>query len=337
MNSSFGSPLRSFCMATRRIFSVFRKPGMCRCFSARRQNEVTMNVFDRKAKRRQKNRAALMENVEVYDYLKDEVAERVADRIGDISRHFPMALDLGCGRGHLSKHLTKEQVGTLVMTDMAENMLAQCQPCEFPTIKLIADEEFLPFGQNSFDLVVSSLSLHWVNDLPGTFRQIIHCLKEDGVFIGAMFGGETLYQLRVALQLAEIEREGGFAPHISPFAEVRDLGNLLTRSGFSLTTVDFDEITIGYPSMLELMFDLKGMGESNASWNRKTILHRDTITAASAIYNEMYGLEGGGVPATFFVLYMIGWKPHESQQKSSARGSATASFGDLSSLNNPKS
>lgn len=323
-------------MACRWLVSLLRQPRLCRCFSARRQDEATMNVFDRKAKRKQRNRAALAEDVAVYDYLKDEVAERVVDRIGDIARHFPLALNLGCGRGHISKYLTKEQVGTLVMSDMAENMLAQCQPCEVPTLKLVADEEFLPFAQNSFDLVVSSLSLHWVNDLPGTFRQIIHCLKEDGVFIGAMFGGETLYQLRAALQLAETEREGGFAPHISPFAEVRDLGNLLTRSGFSLTTVDFDEITVGYPGMLELMHDLKGMGENNAAWNRKTLLHRDTILAASSIYQEMYGLEDGGIPATFFVLYMIGWKPHESQQKAAKRGSATASFGDLSSLNKPK-
>lgn len=323
-------------MASYRVNSLLRQPGVWRCFSTRRSDESIMNVFDRKAKRRQRNRAALNDNVAVYDYLKDEVAERVADRVGDIARHFPMALDLGCGRGHISKYLTKEQVGTLVMTDMAEKMLVQCQPCEFSTLKLVADEEFLPFAQSSFDLVVSSLSLHWVNDLPGTFRQIMHCLKEDGVFIGAMFGGETLYQLRVALQLAEIEREGGFAPHISPFAEVRDLGNLLTRSGFSLTTVDYDEITVGYPSILELMHDLKGMGENNASWNRKNLLHRDTILAASSIYKEMYGLEDGGIPATFCVLYMIGWKPHESQQKAATRGSATASFGDISSLNKPK-
>lgn len=319
-----------------RLVSLLRPPGLRRCFSTRRQDETIMNVFDRKAKRKQKNRAALAENVAVYDYLKDEVAERMVDRIGDVARYFPMALDLGCGRGHLSKYLTKEQVGTLVMSDMAENMLTQCQPCEFPTPKVVADEEFLPFPENTFDLVVSSLSLHWVNDLPGTFRQIFHCLKEDGVFIGAMFGGETLYQLRASLQLAETEREGGFAAHISPFAEVRDLGNLLTRSGFSLTTVDFDEITIGYPGMLELMHDLKGMGENNAAWNRKTLLHRDTILAASSVYQDMYGLEDGGIPATFFVLYVIGWKPHESQQKAATRGSATASFGDLASLNKPK-
>lgn len=322
-------------MFYRRLVPLLRQPGVWRCYSARRTDEEVMNVFDRKAKRRQKNRAALAENVGVYDYLKDEVAERMVDRVGDISRFFPLALDLGCGRGHISKFLTKEQVGTLVMSDMAENMLAQCQPCEVQMLRLMVDEEFLPFAQNSFDLVVSSLSLHWVNDLPGTFRQIIHCLKEDGVFIGAMFGGETLYQLRSALQLAEIEREGGFAPHISPFAEVRDLGNLLTRSGFSLTTVDFDEITIGYPGMVELMQDLKGMGENNAAWRRKTLLHRDTILAASSIYQEMYGLEDGGIPATFFVHYMIGWKPHESQQKAAKRGSSTASFGDLSSLNTP--
>ncbi|KAJ7373128.1 NADH dehydrogenase [ubiquinone] 1 alpha subcomplex assembly factor 5 [Desmophyllum pertusum] len=239
-------------MACRRLVSVLGGQVFGDVLVQERQDEAIMNVFDRKAKRRQKNRAALAEDVAVYDYLRDEVAERMVDRIGDIARHFPMALDLGCGRGHISKYLTKEQVGTLVMSDMAENMLFNsfiliiynvmlprhnASLVSFQPIKVVADEEFLPFPQNNFDLVVSSLSLHWVNDLPGTFRQINHCLKDDGVFIGAMFGGETLYQLRAALQLAETEREGGFAAHISPCGSKRSWKIFLTRSGFTLTTV----------------------------------------------------------------------------------------------------
>jgi hypothetical protein len=110
--------------------------------------------------------------------------------------------------------------------------------------------------------------MHWVNDLPGAFSQIISCLKNDGVFIGAVFGGDTLYELRSSLQLAELERHGGIAPHISPFTEIRDIGSLLTRAGFTMLTVDTDEIVVGYPSMFELMWDLKGMGENNAAYNR---------------------------------------------------------------------
>uniref|UniRef100_A0A8C0GGI0 Arginine-hydroxylase NDUFAF5, mitochondrial n=1 Tax=Chelonoidis abingdonii TaxID=106734 RepID=A0A8C0GGI0_CHEAB len=175
--------------------------------------------------------------------------------------------------------------------------------------------------------------LHWVNDLPRAFREIHQVLKPDGVFIGAMFGGETLYELRCSLQLAELEREGGFSPHVSPFTDVTDLGHLLGRAGFNTLTVDTDEIQVNYPGMFEIMEDLKGMGESNCSWNRKPILHRETMLAAAAIYQEMYGSNDGSVPATFEIYYMIGWKFQESQARPAQRGSATVSFGDLAKIN----
>ncbi|XP_062865736.1 arginine-hydroxylase NDUFAF5, mitochondrial isoform X5 [Trichomycterus rosablanca] len=147
-----------------------------------------------------------------------------------------------------------------------------------------------------------------------------------------MVGGETLYELRCSLQLAELEREGGFAAHISPYTAVTDLGNLLGQAGFNMLTVDVDEIQVHYPSMFEVLCDLQGMGESNCAWNRKPLLHRDTMLAAAAVYKGMYGNEDGSVPATFDVLFMIGWKPHESQAKPARRGSATASFADLSKI-----
>ncbi|XP_075195398.1 arginine-hydroxylase NDUFAF5, mitochondrial isoform X2 [Anomaloglossus baeobatrachus] len=148
-----------------------------------------------------------------------------------------------------------------------------------------------------------------------------------------MFGGETLYELRCSLQLAEIEREGGFSPHVSPFTAVNDLGNLMGRAGFNMLTVDTDEIQVHYPGMFELMKDLQGMGESNCAWNRRCLLHRDSMLAAAAIYREMYGEEDGSVPATFQIYCMIGWKPHESQAKPAKRGSATMSFGELGKAN----
>ncbi|XP_051717181.1 arginine-hydroxylase NDUFAF5, mitochondrial isoform X3 [Ctenopharyngodon idella] len=147
-----------------------------------------------------------------------------------------------------------------------------------------------------------------------------------------MIGGETLYELRCSLQLAELEREGGFAPHISPYTAVTDLGNLLGQAGFNMLTVDIDEVQVHYPGMLEVMSDLQGMGESNCAWNRKSLLQRDTILAAAAIYKEMYGSKDGSVPATFQILYMIGWKPHDSQAKPAKRGSANVSFADLSKI-----
>jgi len=291
-----------------------------------------MNIFDRKAKRHQRNVAAKMQDHHVYDYLKDEVASRVVDRLCDIARCFPVALDLGCGKGHISKYLTKDNVELLYQSDMSQGMLDRCTEQEVPTVTLVADEEDLPFEDCKFDAVLSSLSLHWVNDLPGVLRKVMSCLKEDGVFLGAMFGGDTLFELRTALQVAETEVEGGFAPHISPFAQMTDCGNLLTGAGFSLTTVDFDEITVDYPSITQLMKDLKGMGENNASWNRKSILRRKTVEYASKVYQEYYGNEDGSIPATFQVLYMIGWKPSKSQAKPLERGSADVSLKELGSM-----
>lgn len=293
--------------------------------------QPTLNIFDRGAKKKQRERAASLPDVHLYDYIKEEVGFRLADRIFDVKRRFETAVDLGCGRGYVSRHVTDDAVGSLHMCDMSRGWLDQALgpnstvPCE----KLELDEEKMePFANETVDLVISCLSLHWVNDLPGAFSEIHRCLKKDGAFLAAMFGGETLYELRCSLQLAEMEREGGFAPHISPFAHARDIGGLLQRTGFTLLTIDADEIVVSYPSAFELMHDLKGMGENNAAWNRKLRINRDTLMAAAAIYQHMYGDEKG-VPATFQVFYLIGWKPDPSQPKPLPRGSGEVSLKDL--------
>lgn len=176
------------------------------------------------------------------------------------------------------------------------------------------------FPSDSQEAVVSCLSLHWVNDLPGTLVQIRKALQPDGLFLGAMFGGDTLFELRTSLQLAEVEREGGISPHISPMTDTRDISNLLSRAGFTLLTVDIDEVKVAYPSMWELMADLQDMGEGNTVIGRRNLIHRDTLTAASAVYKEMHGDDLGNVPATFQIIYMIGWKPAPSQPKPLDRG-----------------
>ncbi|NXR61235.1 NDUF5 hydroxylase, partial [Rhadina sibilatrix] len=293
-----------------------------------------LNPFDRRLKRKQKNWAALQAEPAKCDYLREEVGGRIADRVFDITRTFPLALDVGSGRGYIAQHLTKETVEKLIQVDIAENALKNAVESEIPTVRVVADEEFLPFKEDTFDLVVSSLSL------PCRIQSVLkiqQVLKPDGVFIGAMFGGDTLYELRCSLQLAELEREGGFSPHVSPFTAVADLGHLLARAGFNTLTVDTDEIQVNYPGLFEVMEDLQGkyilcMGESNCSWNRKPLLHRETMLAAAAIYQEMYGNSDGSVPATFQIYYMIGWKYHESQAKPAQRGSATVSFGDLAKI-----
>lgn len=299
------------------------------------QQKVIAKVFDRHTKLLQRERAALNPDAELYDYLKEEVGYRLADRIFDIKRDLKNGLDLGCGRGHVAKNITDATtLEHLYMGDMSQNMLDTCAtPENVPfTKRLVDEEETLPFDSKSMDLVISNLNLHWVNNLPGCLKEINRILVGDGVFLASMFGGDTLFEMRSSLVLAELEREGGFAPHVSPFTEIRDIGGLLNQAGFTMLTIDSDEITVGYPSMFELMWDLQGMGENNAGLNRKLHLHRDTLVAASAIYQEMYGLDDG-VPATFQIIYMIGWKPDPSKKVTIAeRGSQQASLKDIHKL-----
>lgn len=213
---------------------------------------------------------------------------------------------------------------------------------------LIDDEENFSRPPGSVDMVISSLNLHWINDLPKLFGNIISCLKEDGVFIGAMFGGQTLFELRCSLQMAEMDREGGFGAHVSPFVTPQDIGGLLNRAGFTMLTIDADEIVVHYPSIFELMYDLKGMAENNALIRARKHINRDSLLAAAAIYNGIYGKtkedakqqQGQqqsspptrAVPATFQIFYFIGWKPHPSQPQPLKPGSATFSLKDIAHL-----
>ncbi|PSN51497.1 Arginine-hydroxylase NDUFAF5 [Blattella germanica] len=332
--SSFNPQLTGLLKYSTDVFSchrLFHKS--CRILQIKGPENSAINIFDRQAKTFQRERAALAPDVQVYDYLKEEVGYRLADRIFDIKRKFKHAVDLGCGRGYVAKHIDSESVEELTVCDLSQTWLDQVpSPSDVKVNRKVVDEELLPFEPGSIDLVTSSLSMHWVNDLPGAFFQILTCLKNDGVFLGAVFGGDTLFELRSSLQLAELERLGGIAPHVSPFTEIRDIGSLLTRAGFTMLTIDTDEIVVGYPSMFELMHDLKGMGESNAARNRKLHLRRDTALAAAAIYKQLYGKEVDGrisVPATFQIIYMLGWKPDASQPKPLARGSGEVSLKDL--------
>ncbi|XP_030369086.1 arginine-hydroxylase NDUFAF5, mitochondrial [Scaptodrosophila lebanonensis] len=300
----------------------------CRTYVTRPSH---MNIFDRNAKRLQKERAALSPDVELYDYLKDEVGFRLADRVFDIKREFKTAANIGCHRGYISKHILAECVQHLTLTDSSASMLEQAQGTPgLQMRKVVLDEEELDFEDNSLDLVISSLSLHWVNDLPGCFAKIKQSLKPDGVFIASLFGGDTLFELRSSLQLAELERKGGIAPHVSPFTQIRDIGSLLNRAGFTMLTIDTDEMVIGYPSMFELLWDLKGMAENNAAFNRPAHISRETLLAASAIYQELYAKPNEkGVPATFQIIYFVGWKPGPNQPQPLERGTGEVSLKDL--------
>ncbi|CAG9859016.1 unnamed protein product [Phyllotreta striolata] len=320
-------------------FSITGNVGIIKNFTKSSTNATgIVNIFDRKTKSLQRKRAAAAEDVKIYDYLKDEIGFRLADRVFDIKRKFKKAADIGCSRGYVSKHISPDSVEELILCDVSKNNLNFASVQDGIKVKkMILDEEHIQFEANSLDLVISCLSLHWVNDLPNAFKQILNSLKEDGVLLAAVFGGDTLYELRSSLQLAEMERRGGISPHISPFTEVRDIGSLLTRAGFTMLTIDTDELVVGYPSIFELMADLKGMAENNAALNRSLHLHRDIQFAAGAIYQQLYGKqdpESGqiSIPATFQIINMLGWKPHPKQPKPLQRGTGEVSLKDLHKL-----
>ena len=198
------------------------------------------------------------------------------------------------------------------------------------TRQVLQDEETIPFEQQSFDLVLSSLSMHWINDLPGVLSQVNSILKPDSPFIGAMLGGDSLFELRTSLQLAEQERRGGISPHVSPLADVRDVGGLMQKAGFKMLTVDVDDIIVDYPNTFALMQDLQAMGENNAVLGREMgAIRRDVLLAAEAIYRELHGNEDGSIPATFRVIYMIGWREGENQPQPLARGTGEQSLKDI--------
>lgn len=199
----------------------------------------------------------------------------------------------------------------------------------FAIERRVVDEEMLPFDENSLDCIIASGSLHWTNDLPGALIQIQRALKPDGVFLGYMMGGDTLFELRSSLLVAEQERHGGLSVHVSPMTDTRDVSSLLTRAGFTLQTVDLDEVTVHYPGLFELLEDLRDMGESNAVINRRAYLRRDTLLAAAATYEALHGTPEGHLPATYAPIFMIGWKPSPDQRKPLERGSATHSLKDV--------
>lgn len=283
-----------------------------------------IRIFDRSLLRKRRDRAA--ERFAAHDFLVREVAERLADRLSDVTHRFPVALDLGCHTGEVADTLNgRGGVETLVQCDLSPRMAARARANGHPT--LAADEEWLPFADASFDLVVSCLSLHWVNDLPGTLVQIRRVLKPDGLFLGAMLGGDTLAELRQSLGEAEIAEEGGFSPRVSPFADVRDLGGLLQRAGFALPVVDCDAVPVAYGDPMRLLADLRGMGEANAvAEQRKGLTRRATLLRGLERYHSLYADSDGRVPATFQVLTMTAWTPHPSQQQPLAPGAGQKSL-----------
>lgn len=218
-------------------------------------------VFDRKLKRIHKQNSSPEAK-----YLQREVGMRLTDRLLDIKRRFPRILDIG-SENEVAVNLDNEITDELcALNEFSVKSLENCP--DFKLHRCIGDLEHLPIGERQYDAVTSNLALHWVNELPTVFKNINNILKSDGVFIASLLGGDTLYELRSSLQLAGMERKSGITQYISPMISPADLGSLLTNAQFQMITVDIDDIVVKFPSMFELLDDLKMMGESNSTYNR---------------------------------------------------------------------
>jgi SAM-dependent methyltransferase len=278
-------------------------------------------IFDRNLLRARQRRARALGPA---TFLLDRVAAELGERLAVVLRKFERAVDLGTPTDAVRRVLAESgKVDTIIAAEPGAAWLYAS------SLRVAADEEALPFAGGSLDLVVSALSLQFVNDLPGTLVQIRRALKPDGLFMAALIGGDTLTELREAFAQAESEIEGGVSPRVSPFADLRELGALLQRAGFALPVVDSDRLTVRYKSVLDLMHDLRRMGATNIlTERRRAPLKRATLQRLSEIYAERFADTDGRLRATFEIVWLSGWAPHESQQKPLKPGSASQRLAD---------
>lgn len=272
-------------------------------------------VFDRALYRRRLARALA---AGYPDFLLARCAGDLEERLGAVLRRFEQAADLGSPLPLAVAGLRVKAEGVLRMAE-SQGVAAD----------LVGDLEALPLALGSLDLAASLLSLHTVNDLPGALIQIRRALKPDGLFIGCLLAGQSLTELRQALLAAEVEATGGASPRVAPFADLRDLGSLLQRAGFALPVVDSEVVTVRYGEMFGLLRDLRAMGWSNALVERsRKPLRRSVLLRAAELYAERFADPDGRLRATFEIVWLSGWAPHESQQKPLRPGSAKARLAD---------
>ncbi|MDJ0932550.1 methyltransferase domain-containing protein [Breoghania sp.] len=271
---------------------------------------------------------ALAQRTEGADFLLRLVAQDIEDRLAVTTHKFALALDLGGHTGQVRNALERsDRVETVLRADLFVPDQGSGKP------DLVVDDEILPFADGSLDLVVSALSLHWVNDLPGALIQIRRALKPDGLFLGALADGDTLWELRDALLSAEAELTGGASPRVSPFADTREMGGLLQRAGFALPVADQDRLTVRYDSAFHLMRDLRAMGATGILAERGAPASRALFMKTVEIYAERHADPDGRIRATFQILSVSGWAPHESQQQPLKPGSAKMSFAEALGTN----
>jgi SAM-dependent methyltransferase len=265
-------------------------------------------LFDRALLRRRQRRA---QRLGPAGFLLDRVAEDLAERLHAVLREFADVADLWTP-GELLRKPARDRFTSVTRIALDDS-----------------GNETLPLQPESLDLVVSALALQFVNDLPGVLAQIRRALKPDGLWLAAMIGGDTLTELRQCFAAAEAELEGGLSPRIIPFADLRDVGALLQRAGFALPVTDVDRIVVRYDSALALMADLRRMGATNILVDRRrTPTRRATMLRMGQFYAERFADADGRIRATFDVIWLSGWAPHESQQQPLKPGSAKAGLAE---------
>jgi len=271
-------------------------------------------IFDRGLKTAR--RARHHDKFKDHDFLFKWAANQIEDRLSIVNRKFPDALQIDAR----APHLDQKEFGIEEYFILDERAVDN---------QIKGSEEFLPFGDNTLDLITSSMALQSTNDLVGALIQIKRALKPDGLFTAAMAGGETLIELRTVMQQAEMEIYGGISPRIYPFADIKQVGAVMQRAGFALPVIDSEKVIVSYSKLETLLHDLRYMGEGNNLMGRNTKpLSRKFWERVSKLYFDQFN-EGGTICATFEIIFMHGWKPHESQQKPMKPGSADTHLSEV--------
>jgi SAM-dependent methyltransferase len=285
---------------------------------------VIVQVTDKALLRRRLARAHLQSGPGA-DFLLDAVIADLAARLAGVERHFEVAVAHGGQTGALAAALLDTgKAARVIRLEQTEAAFRRGRA------GIVADEEALPLAPGSLDLFVSALALQWTNDLPGALIQIRQALKPDGFFLAAMTGGRTLAELREALFAAETELRGGASPRVVPSVDVRDVGALLQRAGFALPVADRDVLTVRYDSAFGLFRDMRAMGATNSLAEReRRPAGRRLFLRAAEIYAERFSDPDGRIRASFEIVSLSGWAPHESQQKPARRGSGQVSLAKI--------
>ncbi len=260
-------------------------------------------LFNRKLLIKNRNHASMA--WDELNFLKIAASERLADRLEDLQRTFPLGLDLGAHAGEIScATLHNKKIEKCFRSDLAEKFHPH----------LVCDEEFLPFAPQSFDIILSGLSLHWVNDLPGTLIQCHRILKPEGLFLAVLPGTQTLWELRECFMLAEEKIYGGISPRIIPFPDIRDAASLLQRANFALPVADSEILTISYPDFYTILQDLRMGGEKNIMHERSSNpLSKRFLQLVAEIYSEKFTDVEGRLTVTVELVTLTGLANHGGQ------------------------